>query len=329
MKNTAIALLLILACSLGAVSWHQHKQLKQQQAQLAEVEAQLQEKSGADEKVALAERKSKVLQEVLTDTSKIAEEKTQQAERLQQKLAAAGTNNANPFADMFKDPAMKEMIKSQQKAVMGPMIAKQYAALFQQLGLTPEQSATLKDLLQQKMLAGADAGISMMDGSLDAAQRAELAKDVKKQTDETDAQIKEFLGDENYKAFQDYEKTTADRMVVGQFSDQLADGAMALSPDQQQQLIQVMSEERNGFKWTTDFNQQNPPTGDFTAMFTEDKINQFAEEKEKLDQQTLARVQQILNPDQLTAFQQFQTTQRQLQMAGMKMAAKMFAPKSP
>ena len=39
------------------------------------------------------------------------------------------------------------------------------------------------------------------------------------------------------------------------------------------------------------------------------------------------RVQQILTPEQLKAFQEFQTSQRELQMAGMKMAAKMFAPK--
>jgi hypothetical protein len=206
------------------------------------------------------------------------------------------------------------------------MIDKQYAALLQQLNLTPEQSAALKDLLQKKMLANTDAGMSMMDGSLDATQRADLAKQIKNQTDDFDAQIKQLLGDDNYPAFQAYEKTTPDRTTVSQFSDQLS-GTAALNPDQQQQLIQMMSDERNNFKWTTDYNNKAAFNGDYSAMFSEDKITQFAKEKEQLDQQTFARARQILNPEQLVAFQQFQASQRELQLAGMKMAAQMFAPK--
>jgi hypothetical protein len=223
---------------------------------------------------------------------------------------------------------MKEMIKSSQKAFMGPMLDKQYAALFQQLNLTPDQTAALKDLLQKKMSAGTDAGMSLLDGSLNAAQRADLAKQMKSETDDYDAQIKQFLGDENYQMFQAYEKTTPDRMTVSQFSDQLSGGATPLSPDQQQQLIQMMSDERNNFKWTADYNNKNSLNGDYASMFSEDKINQFAKEKEQLDQQVLARARQILTAEQLASFQQFQTAQRELQIAGMKMAAQMFAPKS-
>jgi len=328
MKNIAIAFLLVFTISLGAFSWHQRSQIAQMQTQLAAVQNQLKEKSEADEKITRAEKKTKILQDTLVETSKFAAEKSKQAEQLQQSLAAAKTNGANPFAEMFKDPKMKEMIKSSQKAFMGPMLDKQYAALFQQLNLTPDQTAALKDLLQKKMSVSADAGMSMLDGSLDAAQRVDLAKQMKSETDDYDAQIKQFLGDDNYQVFQAYEKTTPDRMTVSQFSDQLSGSATPLSSDQQQQLIQMMSDERNGFQWTADYNNKNPLNGDFASMFSEDKINQFAKEKDQLDQQILARAQQMLTPEQLASFQQFQTTQRELQIAGMKMAATMFAPKS-
>jgi hypothetical protein len=328
MKNIAIALLLAATVALGAFSWHQRNQIAQIQTQLADAQNQLKEKSGADEKIARAERKSEILQDTLVETSKFADDKSKQAEQLQQSLAAAKTNSSNPFGQMFKDPKMREMIKASQKAFLGPMIDKQYAALFQQLDLSPDQAAALKDLLQKKMSAGADAGMSMLDGSLDAGQRADLAKKMKSETDDCDTQIKQFLGDENYQAFQTYEKTTPDRMTVSQFNDQLAGGATALTPDQQQQLIQMMSDERNGFKWTTDYNNKTPANGDFASMFSDDKINQFTKEKEQLDQQVLTRAQQILTPEQAAAFQQFQTAQRELQIAGMKMAAQMFAPKS-
>jgi hypothetical protein len=329
MKNTAIVVLLLVALALGAFGLRQQNQIAQLRAQLAASQKQLQEKSPADETTALAEKKSKALQEALVETSRFADEKSAQADQLQQSLAAAKTNNPmQGLGAMFKDPKMREMVKAQQKAFIGPMIEQQYTALFQQLKLTPDQTAQLKELLEQKTLAGADAGLSMLDGDMDATQRAELAKQIKSQTDDYDAQIKQFLGD-NYPAFEAYEKTTPDRMTVSQFGDQLSGSATPMNPEQQQQLIQMMSDERNGFKWTIDYNNQNPANGDWAAMFSEDKINQFAQEKERLDAQILERARKILTPEQLKDFEQFQAMQRKMQIAGMRMAGQMFAPKSP
>src|ERR1039457_2014313 len=100
MKNIVIAILLAATLSLGAFSWHQKNQLTQLQTQLTGVQNQLQAKSEADEQVAQAERKSKALQEALVKSSKYATEQSKQAEQLQQSLAAAKTNNSNPFAAM-------------------------------------------------------------------------------------------------------------------------------------------------------------------------------------------------------------------------------------
>jgi len=81
------------------------------------------------------------------------------------------------FQDV-QDPAMKEMIKSQQKAVMGPMMTN-VSAFFQQLNLTPEQTAVDEGFAAEKNVAGAEVGMSMIDGSMDAAQRADLVKQIK------------------------------------------------------------------------------------------------------------------------------------------------------
>jgi hypothetical protein len=284
----------------------------------------------ADEKIALAEQKAKLLQKTLSETSAEAAKQSEQVNQLQQSLANAKTNEAgNGLAGLFKDPEMKKMIKEQQKTFMGPMIDKNYASLFQQLNLTPEQTAYVKDLLQKKMLVAADMGMSMLDGSTDASKRAEMGKQIKSETDAYDEQIKQFLGDENYKSFQSYEKTIPDRMTVGQFRDQLAGSGTALDAGQEQQLVQAMNEQRTNFKWTTDYsNQQNAQNADFAAMFNEDRLATYAQEKAQFDQQFLQRAQQILNPDQLAAFEKFQTSQRDMQIAAMKMAAKMFAPQS-
>src|SRR5262249_33735077 len=159
-----------------------------------------------------------------------------------QTIDESKTNNPlHAMASMFKDPKMREMMKSQQKAVMGPMIDRQYADFYKQLNLTPEQKGAFKDLAMKKMLAGTDVGLSMMDDSLDASQREDLSKQMKAQTDEVDGELKQFLGDDNYKAYESYEKTVPDRMTMSQFNEQLGD-APALTPDQQNQMIQALSE---------------------------------------------------------------------------------------
>ena len=337
MKTLIITILAAATTVLGVWCANLQGKIKSQSAQLAQTETQLaaaktelQKQSEAIEHAKFAAANEKILQQMLTETEAGAAEQSKKAEHLEQSLSAAKTNNPmQGFAAMFKDPKMREMIKAQQKAVMGPMLDRQYGALFQQLNLTPEQTTALKDLLEKKMLAGTDAGFSMLDNTLDASQRADLAKQVKDQTDDFENQIKQFLGDANYQAFQNYEKTVPDRTVVSQFNDQLAGTATALSAQQQDQLIQAMSDARSNFKWTTGLN--NTPdmaNGDIASMFNEDNISRFAQDKVRFDQQFLTQAQQILTPEQLTAFQGFQKTQRDLQIAGMKMAGQMFAPKA-
>lgn len=339
MKNIAIVILVVAALALGAWCINQQSTIQRQTARLAEAQTQLtgmkselQEQSEAIEHAKFAVANEKILQQALVETEAGAAAQSKKTQHLEQSLAASRTNNPmQGLGALFKDPKMRDMIKAQQKAVMGPLLDKQYATLFQQLNLSPDQSAALKDLLEKKMFAGTDAGFSMMDNSLTADQRAELEKQVKSQTEDIENQIKQFLGDANYQAYQSYEKTIPDRTTVTQFNDQLAGTATALSSDQQQQLLQALGDVRANFKWTAAlYNKSSAANGDFTQMFTEDNINQLAQQQEQFDQQVSSRAQQILTPDQFKAFQDYQNTQRQMQIAGLRVAAQMFgAPKSP
>jgi len=332
MKNAILCLLLIASVALGILVAEQRHRLQKQTDELAQtkqellaLETELKEKTDAVENAKISEAKAKVLQQTLTESTTAVVAQSRKTEQLQQSLAEAKTNNPlHNVGALFKDPKMREMMKAQQKAFLGPLIDKQYGELMKQLNLSPDQSAGLKDLIQKKMLAGSDIGMAMMDDSLDASQRADLAKQVKVQTDDFDTQIKQMLGDDNYQAFQSYEKTIPDRMSVSQFSDQFAGTPTALSAAQQDQLVQAMSDARNNFKWTSDLNQQNPGmNGDMSSLLTEDNINKFVQEREQFDQQFLSRAQSILSPEQLAAFKDFQATQRQMQVVGLKMAAQM------
>ena len=343
MKTTFLIIAIIGCVALGILGVEQSKKLKSQSDELAAtkqqvsgLEAELKQKEDAIENAKSVEAKSKILQQTLNESTTAAVAQSKKTEQLQQSLDEAQTNNPmHAMASMFRDPKMRDMIKTQQKAALGPMISKQYSDLFKQLNMSPDQVATFKDLVTKKMLAGADAGLSMMDDSLDASQRADLAKQVKAQTDEADGEIKQFLGDDNYSAYQSYEKTVQDRMSVSQFNDQFAGSPTALTPDQQSQMIQALSDARNNFTWTSGLNQPNPgANGDIASLLTEDNIAKFTAEREQFDAQVIPKLTPILTPDQLKEYETFQNQQRQLQLMGLKMAGQMYglghqASKSP
>ena len=338
MKNILIVILLAATVALSAIAYRQSNQTAQNRAELAEVQTQLAASQAqltagkeAAEKIAINERKAKAMQEALAESSKFATEKTKQAEQLEAQLTEAKTNAAasNPMAGvakMFKDPKMREMIKTQQKAFMGPMITKQYEEFFKAANLSSEDSEQLKKLMTDKVLVGADQGMAMLDDSTTAQERADIGKKIKADQDDYDAQIKTLLGD-NYPAYQNYEKTATVRMEVNQFGDQLS-GDQALTADQKTQLVKELGVARSSFKWTTDYTQnKTPEDGNYAGMFSEEKIEKFAQEKEQFDAQFLERAQKILTPEQSKQYAEHQKTQRGMQMMGMKMAASMFGQK--
>lgn len=329
MKNFVIALLVLTTVVFGGYLFSQRQKSNQTEAKLAELEAQLKKRQEADAKVvAKKEKQVKELRGRLNETTAVAVEKSSQVSQLEQALTAAKTNSAgNPLAEMMKSPEMREMIKTQQKIVISGVVDKSYAALFKDLNLNPQQTAALKDLVMKKALDSMEMGMSMISGEMDDAKRRELGRQIKETTDATSAEIKQFLGDQNYAQFEAYEKTMAERTQVGTFKDQMALGNTPLNPTQESQLVQALGEERQNFKFTTDYADQSKFTGNFAEYFNEDRLTQFSQEMAQLDQRSLARAQQILTPEQYEAFAKSQAAQRDMQMMGMKMAAKMFTPK--
>lgn len=336
MKNLVIAILLAGAVVFGAIAFLQTRKAAQAQAG-----ADLSQQKIAELRSSLDQQKSETarLRDQLGEMRAASEATIREAVKVRQSLQesltnqarsatarASGRTNSNPFAEMFKNPAMKEMIKNQQKTALGTMIDKNYARLFSDLHLTPDQSAALKDLILNKQLDAADLGMTMVTGDQSPTDRAALVQQIKATTDAADAQIKNLLGDDNFTQYQDYEKSMGERMAVSGLQDQLAGGSTALTDDQEQQLIQAMTQERQNFKFTTDLSDKSKFTGDFSSMFTDDKIDTYFQESSQLNQQYLTAAQQILSPDQLTAFQQYLNNQQTMQKAGMQMAAKMFAP---
>jgi len=333
MKNVIIVLLLVVSVALGGFLFQSNQKAKQGETKLAALQKEV-----ADLQASLAQReehaaglrqKLEAAQVESVSNAGAAAQLSQALTNQVQALADAGTNEkpANPFAEMFKNPEMRDMIKKQQKTVFASMIEKNYSDFIKTQQLTPEQTTALKDLITKKMAIGADLGMEMMSGELTAEQRTDLTKRIKSETDAAGAEIKDFLGADTYASFETYEKSLPDRMAVSGFKDQLSGGANALNGDQEQQLIQAMTQERAGFKFTTDFSDQSNMSEDIFSKFTEDKMNLFFQEQDQLNQRYLAKAQTILSSDQYAAYQKSLTAQQDMMKMGMKMAASMFGKK--
>lgn len=339
MKNFVVIVLLVAVVVLGGVCLNQSRQ-----AARAQANAETLQRTVAELQADLAEQEKKAtrLQNRLQDTRTEADVKSREVASIREALEETLTNQtrlaagnagettngkpSNPFAEMFKSPEMKEIIRNQQKGALGAMIDKNYARLFASLHLPAEKASALKDMLLNKQLEAAEMGMSMFSGDSDATRRADMVRQVKAASDAADAQIKDFLGPDDFAQLQGYEKSMGERMAVSGFKDQLSAGAGTLSGDQEQRLIQAMTEERQNFKFTADLGDKSKFDGDFASMFNEDKIGVYFQEMEKLNQQYVSRAQGILPPDQAAAFEKYLNNQQTLQKAGMQMAAKMFAP---
>ena len=240
--------------------------------------------------------------------------------------AQAEAKAANPMVEMLKSPEGKEMMRASMRT-MGQAVARSYAKLFTDLHLTPEQTDSMKRLLMNKTMASADMITEAMAGQADPAQLKAQAIQVRAEQAAIDDQIKQLLGDDNYTQYHTYGKTLEERMVVTQAADQLADSPRAVRADQEQQLLDAMVEERQNFKFTTDFSDPSKLTGDVASYYTEANKKLYLQELDQLSQRYLARAQSILSPDQLAAFQTSLASQQAKQGASVTVGAKFFPPK--
>lgn len=330
MKNLVIGILVLVSAALGGLLLQKHSQLRQAEQEIATLKQEAEDlvadrATQEHEATVLREKLDKSLAESAANAGTAAQLSVALTNRVEAE-EATNAKPANPFAEMFKNKEMREMIREQQKTVLGGMLDKNYADFFKAMNLTPEQTATMKNLLMEKMLGGAELGMEMMSGEMTAEQRTELTKKLKETTEAIDQQLKDLLGEENYSQFQAYEKSVPDRMALEQFKGQLT-AEMALNSSQEQSLLAAISEERLGFKFTTDYSNQQDFSEDMFSKFTEERMDLYFQEQDQLNQRILARVQPILSADQYNAYAKSLKSQQDMMKMGMKMAASMFGKK--
>jgi hypothetical protein len=231
-----------------------------------------------------------------------------------------GKGMGEMLGKMMKDPAMREMMREQQKAMVNLM----YGGLFKDLNLSPEEKDKLKELLTDAQMKNVESAQGMFGEAKEADETTkQAAADAKKQND---AAIKALLGDERYAQFQDYQKSMGERMQLDQFRNQLAADNVPLNDAQSAQLMQIMKEEKTSVPPPIPTDQTQMPKKD---TFTSENIEQQLKWIEDYNRRVSERAQQVLTPEQFKQYQSFQEQQASMQKLGLQMARQMFGSEKP
>ncbi|MEY2409198.1 MAG: hypothetical protein QOF48_1868 [Verrucomicrobiota bacterium] len=329
-----IVVALAAACTL---LWHQLRTVKQRQ-HLAEAVAQAETASRAahEDRLKDAERERERVDKQnkeladLTTTLRASEAKQASNVTALTRQLKAGTNGAGlpdgdatekpqglDFAKMMKDPAMKEMIRSQQKTMMKSI----YGPLFKDLNLPADQQKKLTDLIIDTQLSGMDNVADLMGN--DGASRTNAISAVAERQKSLETDIKSLLGPEKFSEYQEYHKSLSDRIILNQFQQQAAGSDTALRDDQLKSLTQMMREERE--KVPAVISEDPTKTADSLAkMMNSELMEQQFKWQEEFNKRVFDRAGTLLTPDQLKEFGEFQQQQSNMQKLGLKMAREMF-----
>jgi hypothetical protein len=227
-----------------------------------------------------------------------------------------GKGMGEMLGKMMKDPAMREMMREQQKAMINLM----YAGLFRDLNLSPDEKEKLKDLLTEAQMRNMESAQGLFgakqEGAADDSQKQ--VADAKQQTD---AEIKALLGDERFAQYENYQKSMGERMQVDQLKTQLAAENLPLQDRQMAQLLQAMQEEKTRLPPAIPTDQTQMPKKE---MFTSENLDKQMKWIDDYNVRVADRAAQILTPEQLAKYQAFQQQQISMQKLGLNMAKQMF-----
>lgn len=224
-----------------------------------------------------------------------------------------GQNRGAFMAEMMADPKVAPLLMEQRKRALD----QRYAALFRKLNLPPEQLEKLKTMLAEKELSRADA---MALARSQGMGRDDIRAMTQQADADSDAQIKSLLGDARYAQLSSYEQTGSQRTAVNQFAERLSYGAVPLTAEQNDQLVQILAANplsgvggRNNLpEFATlagGFAGRGPDMGG-VAMGgrgpSEEDIAKYTTAKAARDAAVLQQAAAVLAPAQVQALQQMQ-----------------------
>jgi hypothetical protein len=220
---------------------------------------------------------------------------------------------AKSMAEMMKDPAFKEMAKSQQVA----MLDFEYGKLFERFKLSDGEKQDLKNMLAERKSKEMDFGLAMMAGEKDEKKIAEGVKALEAFKAESDAKIRTFLNnEEDFQKYKNWEETKGERMQLNMSGAAFSNVGEPLTSEQEDRLVAAMHAARTQVKDLPDLQKpENFKPENMTPEMVERMMKSYDSQASQVAQQAA----DFLTPKQVEALKTMQQTQKTMQEMGLKM----------
>ncbi len=243
--------------------------------------------------------------------------------------ASGGHRNAlgDAWAGMINDPDLRKELREQQ----AKRIESLYAALFKTLGLSPADTAILKNMLLEQAMKSIEQAAALFQPDQAKAAKNDVLKAIVQEENTFLARLKAFLGEARFAQFESYAATIGPRTDFEQFSQQLSASLNALNPTQSGTLLQIMEQEQAGMPAVFDPNEPGTLTeaAALQAMMSEERMNELFQQIEQMNQRVLQRAANFLTAEQLQALSAYQTAEIEFNRANMIMAAGVLGTEQP
>jgi hypothetical protein len=230
------------------------------------------------------------------------------------------TNDSSVLGGMTGDPAVKKLIRDSQKIGMRAI----YAGLFKDMNLSSEQANHLNDILADSVMDNVEQITSILRDGKSAEERSQIfaAQDAALQE-----KLKAELGPERYSQFEDYTHNLLATLTTEQFKATLG-ADQKLSSQQSDQLLQILKEETDSaiFRAGLSRTYQPIPMLNFQNFASEEDMNKSLGLLQEIYKNVSNRATDILPPETLTKFTDFQATAINNNRAALVMNQKMMAP---
>lgn len=221
---------------------------------------------------------------------------TNELAKLVQGIVSVVTNSMSDTNSFLGNPEMRKAMRDQMQLRREGRIAGQYGDLLAQFDLDKEQRQEFISLLAKRGW-----GNRLWNNESNTNNAAPWMMGMQQGDQENvEEEIKEFLGDEGYAQYQQYEQTRYGRDEVNDFERTLGKGDQELSIEQHEQMVGIF----NGMQELEQNNRRSFWSNGMTELSKEESDKQVEEQVAELEEgynKVLEDSADVLDEDQLTA----------------------------
>jgi hypothetical protein len=198
----------------------------------------------------------------------------------------------NEMVEMMKNPKRKKFMEAAWTLKMDSV----YGPLFRYYEMTPDELQYFQSLLMEKSFFAEDFAVRRMEA--DAQESADIRRQEEEAEAELNGRIREFLGNEAYQKYNDYEERLPNRMMMQEFKRSLLASGRPLTNGQEDELIRIMYDERQNFSPLRHLAQK----GDGDALLESLPADRAMQKFDEGCARMTLRARQALTPVQFESF---------------------------